>query len=177
MLVYDEVLTGCHRTGARFRCQAHGVSPDILVLGKALGNGFPVAAVAVREEVAIVPRMLVGSTFSNNALASAAVDATLACLERLDPATLVMAIERTVLHHLDWVREGARPRLRGCGAMWVITLDTAQQAERCVHALRMADVCVGFHGRQLRLLPSLTIGPERFDRACTHVARILRAHL
>jgi acetylornithine/succinyldiaminopimelate/putrescine aminotransferase len=175
MLVYDEVLTGCHRTGTRFRCQAQGVAPDILTFGKGLGNGFPVAGVAVRSDIAILPRMLLGSTFSNNPLAAAAVDATLACLEALDPAALVGAIERTVLHHLGWAAAGPAPRMRGCGAMWVIALDTPQQAEACVQALRMAGVCVGFHGRQLRLLPSLTIAPARLERACAEVARVVAA--
>jgi len=177
LLVYDEVLTGCYRTGTRFRYTAHGVQPDILVLGKALGNGFPVAGVAVRSTIEIVPRMLVGSTFSNNALAAAAVDATLGCLEQLEPEALVAGIGQTVLRHLGSLAEGAQPRMRGCGAMWVIALDTAEQALSCVMALRESGVCIGFHGRQLRLLPALTIDPDRFDRACAAVAATVAAHL
>lgn len=177
LLVYDEILTGCHRTGTAFRCQAHGVEPDILVFGKALGNGFPVAAIALRASLPVLPHMLLGSTYSNNALAAAAVEATLGCIEGLDAPALVAAIEATVLRHLGWATEGEQPRLRGCGAMWVVRFDSGEQALACATGLAAAGVCVGLHGRQMRLLPALTIAPERLDRACAQVARSVAASL
>lgn len=177
LLVYDEILTGCHRTGTAWRCQAHGVEPDVLVFGKALGNGFPVAAIAVRESLPVVPRMLLGSTYSNNALAAAAVDATLACIGRLDAPARVAAIEATVLRHLGWAAEGGQPRLRGRGALWVIRMDTPEQALGCAASMLAAGVCVGLHGCQIRLLPALTILPERLEWACAQVARSLAASL
>ncbi|WP_306397150.1 aminotransferase class III-fold pyridoxal phosphate-dependent enzyme [Telluria beijingensis] len=177
LLVYDEILTGCHRTGTAFRCQAHGVEPDILVFGKALGNGFPVAATAVRASLPLVPHMLLGSTYSNNALAASAVDATLECIEGLDAAALVAAIEAAVLRHLGWAASGDRPRLRGCGAMWVVRFDTPEQALACATSLLAAGVCVGLHGRQMRLLPALTIAPHRLEQACAQVALSVRANL
>lgn len=174
LLVYDEVLTGFHRTGTRFRCERHGVEPDLIVFGKACGNGFPVAGVAARADLPLQPRMLLGSTFSNNALAAAAVTATLSCLSRLEPVALVRNIERVVLDHLGWAAHGDRPRLRGAGALWVFVLDTAEQAGRCLHELHVARVCVGRHGRQLRLLPSLTISPANLERACATLDAVLR---
>ena len=175
LLIYDEVLTGFHRTGARFRFLRHGVEPDVFVFGKACGNGFPVAGVAVRQEIALAPRMLLGSTFSNNALAAAAVHATIDCLDKLDPQALVGRIESTVRRHLGDFTEGAAPQVRGSGAMWVIALDTPEQALAAVQALRRAGVCVGFHGRQLRLLPPLTIRHERLELACAAIADVVRA--
>lgn len=177
LLVYDEILTGCHRTGTAFRCQAHEVAPDVLVFGKALGNGFPVAAIAVRDSLPLVPHMLLGSTYSNNALAATAVDATLACIDGLDAPALVAAIEATVLRHLGWAAVGEQPRLRGCGAMWVVRFDTPEQALGCAVSLLEAGVCVGLHGRQMRLLPALTIAPQRLDQACVQVAHAMRASL
>jgi 4-aminobutyrate aminotransferase-like enzyme len=177
LLIYDEVLTGFYRTGERFRFLRHGIEPDVLVFGKACGNGFPVAGVAVRRELALSPRMLLGSTFSNNALAAAAVHATLDCLEKLEPQALVGQIEATVRRQLHEVAAGTAPRLRGSGAMWVIALDTPEQALACVQALRQAGVCIGFHGRQLRLLPPLTIDPDHLERAGGAIATVLRARL
>jgi 4-aminobutyrate aminotransferase-like enzyme len=174
LLIYDEVLTGFHRTGARFRFLRHGVEPDVFVFGKACGNGFPVAGVAVRHDIVLSPSMLLGSTFSNNALAAAAVHATIDCLENLDPPALVRHIESTVRRYLGDFTAGAAPRLRGSGAMWVIALDTPEQALAAVLALRQAGLCVGFHGRQLRLLPPLTIRPDRLERACAAIADVLR---
>lgn len=173
LLIYDEVLTGFYRTGSRFRFMQHGVEPDVIVFGKACGNGFPVAGVAVRKGLAITPRMLLGSTFSNNALAAAAVTATLSCLQKLNPAALVQEIERTVIQHLGWAVEGEHIRLRGAGAMWVISLDTAERAYACAKTLHQAGVCIGYHGRQLRLLPSLTIRPNHLQAACQIIADTL----
>ncbi len=52
LLVFDEIPTGLGRTGAMFACQHDGVTPDILVLGKALGGGIlPIAAVLARPEL------------------------------------------------------------------------------------------------------------------------------
>lgn len=173
LLVYDEVLTGLYRTGERFRFLRHDVAPDVLVFGKACGNGFPVGGIAVRGDLPVSARMLLGSTFSNNALAAAAVGATLACIDSLDAAGLVRQIEHTIRAHLHAEIDGARPRMRGAGAMWVVTLDTAEGAAAAAADLRRDGVCVGFHGRQLRLLPALTIRPDRLATACELVARTL----
>ncbi len=51
LLLADEVTTGLGRTGRWFALDHEGVVPDLLVLGKALGGGLPVAAVATSEEV------------------------------------------------------------------------------------------------------------------------------
>ena len=53
LCISDEVQTGCGRMGKTFwGFQLHGVTPDIITLGKPLGNGHPVAAVVCTEEVA-----------------------------------------------------------------------------------------------------------------------------
>ena len=175
LLVYDEVLTGFHRTGPCFRHEAHGVEPDVLVFGKACGNGFPVAGVARAQAIELKPAMLLGSTFSNNALAAAAVSATLGCLRGLDPVGRVAAIEATVLTHLGPLACGDDARLRGAGALWVLALDSADAALECRRRMHRAGVCLGHHGRQLRLLPSLTIEPERLAFACARLAEAVGA--
>jgi acetylornithine/N-succinyldiaminopimelate aminotransferase len=51
-LIFDEVWTGCGRTGKWFGHQFDGVTPDIMTLGKALGGGLPVAAMFAKPETA-----------------------------------------------------------------------------------------------------------------------------
>jgi glutamate-1-semialdehyde aminotransferase len=49
----DEVQTGFGRMGSHYwGFEAHGTTPDIVVLGKGMGNGFPISGVIVRREIA-----------------------------------------------------------------------------------------------------------------------------
>jgi 4-aminobutyrate aminotransferase-like enzyme len=174
LLVYDEVLTGFYRTGRKFRFLHHDVEPDIIVFGKACGNGFPVAGVAVRRSIRLSSRMLLSSTFASNALAAAAVTATISCLKKLNPAALVKEIERTILFYLGWAVQDGFLRMRGAGAIWVISLDTPEQAFDCAKALHQAGVSIGYNGHQLRLLPSVTIRPDHLTAACKLIDETVR---
>ena len=73
LLIFDEVQTGIGRTGSLFAYQQLGVTPDIMTLAKALGNGLPIGAMLTREEIA--DSLTVGthaSTFGGNPVAAAA---------------------------------------------------------------------------------------------------------
>ncbi|MBQ8706922.1 MAG: acetylornithine/succinyldiaminopimelate transaminase [Succinivibrionaceae bacterium] len=75
LLIYDEVQTGCSRTGDFFAYMHTGVAPDILTTAKGLGGGFPIGAVLATDEVAAVFTPGVhGTTFGGNALACAVAD-------------------------------------------------------------------------------------------------------
>ena len=76
-LVFDEIQTGMGRTGKLFAYEQFGVEPDVMVLAKGLGNGFPVGALLAREEIAkcFTPGAH-GATFGGNPLACAAALAT-----------------------------------------------------------------------------------------------------
>lgn len=170
LLVYDEVLTGFYRTGPKFCFLQHGVEPDIVVFGKACGNGFPVGGVAIRNGIATSPTMMLGSTFSNNALAAAAVRATLHYLEELNATTLVQEIERTILQYLRPTLNGTNIGLNGAGAMWILNFPSTEQATVCALSLLKAGVCIDFRNRQLRLMPPITIRQENLKLACQMIA-------
>src|SRR5205807_1503924 len=78
VFVLDEVQSNFGRTGKLFAFETYELEPDVIVLGKSLGNGVPVAAVAGRADVLGTPGFGEGSdTYSGNPLACAAVAATL----------------------------------------------------------------------------------------------------
>jgi len=85
LLMTDEILTGSGRTG-KWLCTDHwGVRPDLTVLGKGLGNGFPMSALLVREEYAgALAKIGPSTTFGGNPMACAAGLATLEVIEELD---------------------------------------------------------------------------------------------
>ena len=72
LLIFDEVQTGMGRTGTLYAYMNYGVTPDILVSAKALGAGFPIAAVLTRADVAqCMQPGSHGSTYGGNPLACA----------------------------------------------------------------------------------------------------------
>ncbi len=92
VLVFDEVICGFGRTGKAFAAQSFGVTPDIIIMAKALTNGaVPMAAVAVRDEiydtvVDAAPENAIeffhGYTYSGHPVACAAALATLEIYEK-----------------------------------------------------------------------------------------------
>jgi acetylornithine/succinyldiaminopimelate/putrescine aminotransferase len=87
LLIFDEVQTGVGRTGRWFGHEHDGVTPDVMSLAKGLGGGVPIGALACSEKAAAglaaqpggaVPH---ASTFGGNALACAAINATLEIIE------------------------------------------------------------------------------------------------
>lgn len=176
LLIFDEILTGFGRTGAPFCFADFGVAPDVILIGKALGNGFPVSGVIVDRRLEIEPRMLPGSTFAGNPLASAAVLATLRELESINWAERVVAIAETIERRLGPLRELGLS-LRGRGAMHVLELDPAMDVSRFLQDVYAAGVAVGNAGRFVRLLPAVTISPERLDAACAVIASAVERQL
>jgi len=166
LLVFDEIVTGLYRTGSAFYHHALGVEPDVLLVGKALGNGFPVAAVMLAEPHRVTAAMLPGSTYSGNPVAAAAATAALDQMQRLDLPKKVAGIASTVQSTLEI--SGAT--LRGCGALWVLELSDADSAAALVAAVRERGVLVTAVGRFVRLLPAGTIVERNLQRACATLA-------
>jgi len=164
LVVFDEILTGFHRTGPAFAFEDMNLLPDAVLIGKALGNGFPVSAVLLDRAHPVVPAMLPGSTYAGNPLASAAVCGTLREMRRLDLPARVAAIAATVGAGLEDLR-GAGIPVRGRGALWVLELPASRDAEEAVLDIYRWGVCVGHAGRYIRLLPPATIGRERLAQA------------
>jgi 4-aminobutyrate aminotransferase-like enzyme len=82
MLIADEVLTGCGRTGRWFAMEHWDTTPDIMTLGKQLGNGFPVSAVLVRSPYkGAVETISASTSYGGNPMACAAIVASLEVIE------------------------------------------------------------------------------------------------
>ncbi|GGZ89294.1 diaminobutyrate--2-oxoglutarate transaminase family protein [Streptomyces echinoruber] len=77
-LIADEVQTGVGRTGAFWAVEHSGVTPDVMVLSKAIGGSLPLAVVVYREELDVWQPGAHAGTFRGNQLAMAAGTATLA---------------------------------------------------------------------------------------------------
>src|ERR1700688_1004091 len=82
LLIFDEVQCGVGRTGHPFAANLYGVTPDMLTAAKALGNGFPCAALLMSERVtAALTLDSLGTTFGGGPMASAAIEAVIEAIE------------------------------------------------------------------------------------------------
>jgi 4-aminobutyrate aminotransferase-like enzyme len=82
-LVFDEIQTGFGRTGRMFATELLGVTPDILVLSKSMGGGFPIAAVVADDRLKqFEPTGEDVYTFGSNPIAQAAALKVIEILER-----------------------------------------------------------------------------------------------
>jgi acetylornithine/N-succinyldiaminopimelate aminotransferase len=82
LLIFDEVQCGMGRTGHPFAANLYGVTPDMLTTAKALGNGFPCAALLMGPRVAAGVKLdVLGTTFGGGPLACAAIEAVIDAIE------------------------------------------------------------------------------------------------
>lgn len=92
LLILDEIQTGFGRTGMTWACDAEGVTPDIMTLGKALGGGvMPVGAFVARPAIWDIFKenpYIHTSTFGGNPLACAAIKAAVEVYHSEDIAAL-----------------------------------------------------------------------------------------
>ncbi|MEU7300322.1 diaminobutyrate--2-oxoglutarate transaminase family protein [Streptomyces sp. NPDC007206] len=77
-LIADEIQTGVGRTGAFWAVDHSGITPDVMVLSKAIGGSLPLAVIVYRDDLDVWPPGAHAGTFRGNQLAMAAGTATLA---------------------------------------------------------------------------------------------------
>src|SRR5207302_3796414 len=126
VFILDEVQSNFGRTGALFAYETYGLEPDIVVLGKGLGNGVPVAAAVGRADVFGALDYGEGSdTWSANPLCCAAVLATLdefAARDVLGPCRRASAIIEQGLVALKKLPFVAHVRGERGGMVWGVEM-------------------------------------------------------
>ena len=165
LLIADEVQCGLGRTGRAFAAPAHGLRPDLMALGKALGGGMPIGAALLSARIAQEVQMGDhGSTYGGNLLACRAALVFLDALETglIDRVGAAGARLAAGLGHLSETRT-AVGALRGAGLMLGIEVP-AHVAGRVVPAALAHGLIVNrTAGTVIRLLPPLTIGDADID--------------
>ncbi|HEV7225291.1 MAG TPA: aminotransferase class III-fold pyridoxal phosphate-dependent enzyme, partial [Pirellulales bacterium] len=140
--IFDEVQANFGRTGSLFAFTEYGVEPDIVVLGKGLGNGVPVSAAVGRAD--LFANMHYGEasdTWSANPLACAGVLATLDEYETTD----VLAHAKKLSHEIEaglvkLLELPAVAHIRGEGVVWGVECaavgkhDAGEVANACIEA-------------------------------------------
>ena len=156
MFVVDEVQTGIARTGSWFAYQNVGVDPDVLLLAKGLGGGFPIGAmIAYGEYQDLMTQGMHGTTYGGNAVACAAALAVLETVEREDLMSRAKYIESEFVSHIS-VAPGV-DHVRGAGAMLGVVLNHENAAAVETKARELGLIINAPSANVLRIVPPLVI--------------------
>jgi acetylornithine/succinyldiaminopimelate/putrescine aminotransferase len=161
LLIFDEVQCGMGRTGQPFAANFYNVRPDLLTTAKALGNGFPCAALMMSPLVAASLKIdALGTTFGGGPMACAAMIAVLAALkeERL--------LERVRRMGAYIRRSCVLGPVTGCqGAGLLVGLRTRRPAQEIQAELLECCILTGTSSdpHVLRLLPPFILQEEHVD--------------
>ena len=173
LMIVDEIQTGFARTGRWFGFEHDDVSPDVVTLAKAMGNGMPVGACWARTDVASVfePGDH-GSTYSGTAIATAAVSAVVDEMRRIDAPRLAVEKGEKLAFMLSEIPEIASVRGRGLilGAQLVDGID-APATYRAL--LDQGLICNAVNASTLRFLPPITVSDAEIEEAVDLVGSVL----
>ncbi|HEV8688307.1 MAG TPA: aspartate aminotransferase family protein [Gaiellaceae bacterium] len=178
LYIDDEVQTGVGRTGPVWAIERYGVEPDLLVSGKSLGGGLPLAGVTGGAEVMDAPAPGgLGGTFGGNPVACAAACAVLD--EVASPAfrTRAEEIGDVLRARLDALaaRVPQVGEVRGLGPMLALELVEDRDSKRPAPDLARATVArglegglilltCGLYGNVVRILVPLVVSDEELGR-------------
>jgi 4-aminobutyrate aminotransferase / (S)-3-amino-2-methylpropionate transaminase / 5-aminovalerate transaminase len=187
LYVDDEVQSGVGRTGPVWAIERYGVEPDLLVSGKSLGGGLPLAGVTGRAEIVdAVPAGGLGGTFGGNPVACAAA---LAVLDEVSTESFRVRAEdigerlRASLEEIA-ARLDAVGEVRGLGPMVAVELVQSRQTKEPAAALASATTAAarelglvllscGLYGNVIRILVPLVISDEDLEQGLELLERAL----
>jgi acetylornithine aminotransferase len=175
LLVFDEVQSGCGRTGKLFAYQHEEVEPDVMTLAKALAGGPPIGAMVAREEVAeVFGPGTHGSTFGGNPLMTAAGVAAMNTLLHdgvLENCVAMGDYLRSCLEEIK-SRYPFIKEVRGRGLIlgMELTFDCGEIVKKALHQGLLINCTVG---SVLRFVPPLIITREEIDEGMAILDGIL----
>jgi 4-aminobutyrate aminotransferase len=181
LLIIDEVQSGCGRTGKFFAFEHAGVEPDVLVMAKGLGSGFPISGIAAPR--ALTERWMVGThggTYGGNPIGCAAAEATIRVLleEKLvENAALRGAQLMDGLHEIK-SRHPVIGDVRGLGLMVGVEFTdpdtrkpatgvTKQVLQHCLGEGHLIMMSCGPYSNTARWMPPLIVSEAQINEGLT----------
>jgi 4-aminobutyrate aminotransferase len=187
LLIFDEIQSGCGRTGKMFASEHFGVVPDIMTLGKAIAGGLPMSAVVSTKKIMDEWRPgMHGGTFGGNPLAAAAANAVLDEFEENDIIGNCVKMGAYLKERLLEIRKkrGFISDVRGLGLMLAVEYsreDGSPAPEiwekvrgECLKNRLMTLGC-GVHGNGQRFATPLNVTRETLDEGLAIYEKALDA--
>ena len=170
LLILDEIQTGFGRTGTLWAFEQFNITPDVLLLGKALGGGMPLGAFiadkAIMMHLAENPVLGHITTFGGHPVCCAAGHAALKVLLK---ESLIQEVKKKEALLLEQLKHPLIKAIRSNGLMMAIEFDSFDTNKRIIDACIRKGVLTDwflFAASSMRLVPPLTITPKELKKAC-----------
>ena len=184
LLIFDEVWTGFGKTGYNFAYNYYKVTPDIIILGKSLGNGLPLGVVAFSKNINHNFPGAQSSTFQGNILSINSSLIFIKYLEKIEYLKKIKKIEKIMnfetnkLKKFKFVKE-----IRGMGFMWGIEINNKYFAKKdftnVIRANLLKNKLItwesGFDSNVIGLVPPITISNSSIKNAFNVIDKIFSA--
>ena len=179
LTIADEIQSGCGRTGRFLASEHFGLDPDIVILAKALGSGYPLSAVVGRSEIMDAPGpSAIGGTYVGNPVACAAAIAVLDVIEDEGLVERAEVVGKAIRSRWEDIANEVPEigEVRGLGSMVGVEMVRDREAKdpdgdyvgRVMDealARGLITVSCGMYHNVLRHLPPLVITDEQLDEA------------
>ncbi|ADV83208.1 ornithine--oxo-acid transaminase [Terriglobus saanensis] len=174
LLMVDEIQSGLGRTGKLFAYMHDGITPDLVILGKALSGGYyPVSAVLSSKEIlGLFHPGDHGSTFGGNPLACAVARAALCVLVEENLTERSAELGAFFLEKLSSIKSPLVESIRGRG-LWIAIELTASARPLCEALKERGILCKETHDKVIRLAPPLTITQEEIAWAAEIIREVI----
>jgi len=176
-IIANEVTTGTGRTGRWFGYQHYGIQPDLIAVGKGIGNGYPVSVAVISPHMV---NELRGTAFhysqshQNDPLGASIVQEVINVIEKGQLVTESARKGSALLHELrKLVDTSTVLDVRGRGLMIAIDLQDAETTNRIYSELLNRGFIVGNRGSFLRIDPPLTVTDDELKSFVAVFAEIV----
>lgn len=173
LFIADEIQTGLSRTGKLFACEWEDVTPDVYILGKALGGGvYPISAVVANEDIlGVFNPGSHGSTFGGNPLACAVSIAAIDVLidEKLTERSLELG--NYFKEQLQTIENPVIKEVRGRGLFIGVELHESARPY-CEKLAERKLLCKETHDTVIRFAPPLIISKDDLDWAIEQIKAV-----
>lgn len=187
LLTVDEVQSSYGRMGAMWGHTLEGLEPDLMCIGKGIGSGYPVAAIAGRGDVfGCLAKGEMSSTAGGNPVGSAAVIAVLEIMERENLCESARKMGELIIGRLRQTQEKSRHLgdVRGRGLVMGLELVKDKRIKEPAPDLirPLVDRCaanglligsVGIYGNVIRVAPPLVISEAQAHESCDIMEKVL----
>jgi acetylornithine/N-succinyldiaminopimelate aminotransferase len=161
VLIFDEVQCGMGRVGHPFAANMYGVTPDVITTAKALGNGFPCAALLATQKVTAALQLdMLGTTFGGGPMACAVMEAV---IDAIESENLLERVRRVGSYIRQTCIVGPVTGHQGAG--FLTGLRTTRPAKEIQAELLECGILAGTatDPHILRLLPPFILQEEQID--------------